>query len=197
MHMGEHFGKLVEVRDALVAGRLEKARPPARALAEHRPEAMPAEWLPFILHMREAAHVVAEAESLERAASGTGALARSCGACHDALDAQIQWIETSPPPAAEDAAAKMRKHRWAADRLWEGVTLPSEEAWLRGVEAFVDLPECSLDPTQEVDRVRIDRIREQTAALEDEARRAQDLDTRATVYGRLLATCGACHLSGC
>lgn len=197
MHMGKHFSRLLDVRDALVAGRLEQARPHARWIAEHRPEAMPADWLPFIVEMRDAARTVADAETLERAAMGTGVLARSCGACHLALDADLRWVQSEVPPEGEDAASKMRKHKWAADRLWEGVTFPSEEAWRHGVDAFVDLPECSPDPTQEIDRSAVDRLREQVSALQDDARQATDLDARASIYGRMLGTCGTCHLSGC
>jgi cytochrome c553 len=196
-HMGAHFADILEIHTSLVHGSLADAKVAARALADDRPDVMLEEWAPFLFALRRSADEVARARSLDDAAVHAAALARTCGDCHAAQGARLELVATQPPARSDDPAARMQRHAWAFNRLWEGIVLPSDESWTLGVNAFVELPECEDRMSSEVDRTAIERAREIVTASEAAARAATTRDERALVYGRMLPTCASCHASGC
>ena len=85
----------------------------------------------------------------------------------------------------------MVRHLWAADRMWEGLVGPSDDAWLAGSSALagsLSLPSGNVRGPEELLR--------QVGALAGEAETATGQEARAEIYGRLLGTCSQCHASG-
>jgi hypothetical protein len=84
----------------------------------------------------------------------------------------------------------MLRHRWAADRLWEGIIGGNDEPWRAGLDVLAAPPlewaKFAPGRTEHANKLR---------RLAENARRnkAADLAGRATAYGEMLATCAACH----
>lgn len=197
VQMPSHFADVLAVHDALVEGALPRAHVAAKHLLTEQPDTMLADWAPHLFALRAAAGRVVDAQSLERAAIASAELATTCADCHVALGAHPRPAVAELPALDGDPAAQMQRHAWAFERLWEGLVLPSSESWQRGCDAFVELPACDDGPSSERDPDAIRRAREQTAALEAEARAATTPEARASVYARMLPTCSACHAAGC
>jgi cytochrome c553 len=187
----------LSIHDAVVMGRLADAKQPAGYLAKHWPDQVLETWIPFVRSLRSTAAEVEHAENLQAAAKGTADLALSCGECHEALDDGPTFDPPPEPPAGDEAAAVMHRHRWATDRLWEGVVQPSTERWMQGIDALQRLPDCQEDPGGEQLTADIEAARAATERVRLQAKDATDLRDRARLYGELLGTCSTCHLAGC
>jgi hypothetical protein len=92
--------------------------------------------------------------------------------------------------AAQRFDARMTRHRWAADRLWEAIVGDSDDAWREGLDVLAATP---LDFG--VDRAPFARELQRIA---NNARRskAPAASTRAATYGELLVTCAGGHTKG-
>lgn len=138
-----------------------------------------------------------EAEQAEGAAAWLGRFATTCGECH-----QLSHAGPTPPEAApmqaNDAGivSHMQRHRWALDRMWEGLVTPSNALWTSGVTALVDHPidasTLAVREDQPSIPANLDAWIHSTGA---EALLSTDLRQRGQVYGGLLATCAECHAS--
>jgi cytochrome c5 len=197
IHMPAHFADLLEVHSALIRGSVVEARAAATEIVAERPSVMLESWAPYLYATHDAATAVSTAVDLRASAAAAAELARSCGACHAAQAARLSRTPVSPPPDSGDDRASMQRHKWAFDRLWESLVLPSDAAWKAGVDAFVELPSCADDLAGEQDREAIRRARETVRSHEQAARKATTLEERALIYGALLPTCATCHASGC
>jgi hypothetical protein len=196
-HMPEHLRRAAAVRDAVTLGRLGEARAPATELAHHWPDRVLEEWVPLVKDLRAAAARVAATTDVREACEATADLALACGGCHDAMQAPPEF-ETPPAPAGgPDMAAAMRLHKWASDRLWDGVVRPADASWSEALAAFAEIPDCRDDVGGEQLTAATAAARESFDAVLDEARTATDLDARARIYGELLQTCNGCHTAGC
>jgi hypothetical protein len=185
-HMREHSSDLRAIEHMIVHGKLEEARALAFLLT------MPSS-LPNTPERREivlAAGALTSARSLEDAAFAQARLANACAGCH--VSARQLPAFRTPSRAPRDVPtvpAQMARHRWAVDRLWEGVIGASDEHWRAGLYVFATSPLPSLLESQR-------DLAEQLRVL---ARSALDrepsltLDERTTVYGELLITCAGCH----
>jgi len=79
------------------------------------------------------------------------------------------------------------------DRMWEGLTGPSEESWKAGAEALlaswekdsITLPSSSGDS--------LAKPTPQMRQLAREAVEAKTREAKAASYGGILATCNRCH----
>jgi cytochrome c553 len=143
--------------------------------------------------MSDVAMSVADSRDLGTAIQGIAALAKSCGDCHS--------TQGGPPPmirelrvAGSGAEPAMKRHAWAARELWDGLVVPSDEAWTRGAR---ELSEPSLAPELLTPgKSPGPKVEELLHALRAIARRAKKIDAtdeRATVYAAMLATCAGCH----
>jgi cytochrome c553 len=145
--------------------------------------------------IQDVARLTSEATTLEAAASGVATMARLCGGCHEATDGGMRF---EPGPRERTTApsdtldARMGRHMWAADRLWEGLTGPSNEAWEDGVSALAHTPAAPpvTDPPLPQ---RFVAALIATRELADSAAAATTLAQRSDVYGLFLATCARCH----
>jgi hypothetical protein len=89
--------------------------------------------------------------------------------------------------------AKMRRHQWAAARMWEGLIGPSERGWIEGARV---LAASQLDVRKTVHAKPNAEVVEFAERLQDLGRRAVELhdrDARAVLYGEMMTTCVSCH----
>jgi len=188
-----HYGVAILGHDALIHGDLPTFR---AALIEVSQQELPPgsdpSWQALQDRLQEAAAVAARAEDLKEAATRMGGVVRACGTCHASLGIKAIYPAPSPREGDDPVETAMLEHQWVTERLWEGVTGPWDVAWERGASALADMRIVG-----EVDSfVPSDAVQKQEDALRalgDDALAARTLDERAAVYGRALATCGACH----
>ncbi len=194
-HMNEHFIQAKQIEAAIIRGELQDSKAAAQWMAEHQPvEGLPQGWEPYVAAMQGAAQAVVEAQNIETAAANLAAMAKACGDCHAAMGAQIQPAPATPPPADTGTVSHMIAHLWAAERMWEGLTTPSDEAWVNGVEMLASAPLHTDDLTEHAEmRGDLETMEHRVHNLATQGREIVGLDARAELYGRFLATCGSCH----
>jgi len=192
-HMKEHFAAVRVIQRAIVTARLEVARERARWIADHDEHSDLDGWKPHVDGMRAAARELAAATDLETAARFTAKLGRRCAACHEARTAVVAFPWEPEPENVPGLTAQMKRHEWAAERLWEGIVGPSDQLWRSGAETLFA---ARLDVDVAAKRGDATEVKAAAArlhALADEARRTNDTPERAKLYGDLLSTCAGCH----
>jgi hypothetical protein len=189
--MREHFADALLIRQAVIAGAPENAAAPASALAtagdlEHLPEG----WRGFVERMQEVAGRIRDSSLISRAARATADLGVTCGLCHQQRGGPHASSEPAPAQGAT-LESRMQRHAWATERLWEGLYVPSDDAWAAGARALSSAP----FPTEVT---KPGGVYARTAAA-DFARLVRSAPTkktpldRAELYAQLLLTCGSCH----
>ena len=193
-HMHENFSLLRAIEKLLIRGKLDDARALARSIAESPDEPGLASFAKRIAAVRDRAGALATATTIEEACRREARVAEACAQCH--VDAGVLPEFREPPPAPPDhptLAARMARHLWATDRLWEGVVGDSDESWRAGLDVLAATP-LPWGPGQP-ERTQ---LAQQLQRFADQARHTQARDRlaeRAKIYGNMLATCVACHAS--
>lgn len=188
--MGNHFARASELHVAIIDGRLGAARERAAWLLHREP------WWEEGTHSEDlfaAIDTIARARNLLTAAGGMGRLARACGRCHVQRGVQLSATSSAPPAAAFGLTAQMARHAWAADRLWDGLTIPSDLAWSEGTAA---INVTSIDLAQTTDskpNEQVVELAEQLRELSVSGMAARDRDVQAAIYSQMLVTCARCH----
>ncbi|MCX5748484.1 MAG: hypothetical protein NT062_39035, partial [Proteobacteria bacterium] len=130
---------------------------------------------------------------LPTAASLAARLGRACSKCHEAHDGIVTFVWEPAPEDAPALAAQMKRHQWAAARLWDGLVGPSDTMWSEGAHV---LATTRLDAAQAVGRTHnadVAALAQKVRAIATRATTVDDHDARAQLYGELLSTCAACH----
>lgn len=192
--MQEHFHFARAARTGLIRGDVEATKAAMGELARVQAiEGLPENLEPMLPTLRAAAAEIDDASTLREAGVDVANTLLRCAACHQQIEAGPHFA-TPPAPEGDTVQAHMQRHRWAADRLWEGLVQPSDEAWNAGADA---LAESQLDP-RELD---IPDEQRETAAtlvqhvydLGEQAKEATTPEARADVFGHFIATCATCH----
>ena len=192
--MWSHFLAAADIQAAVIRGDLDATKEAAAWMAEHDEPGLPDGSEAFLRELQRASARVVDAKTIEAAGAATGRIAAACGSCHREYYPGMEptgYVE--PPPGEEgNVATHMARHAWAADRLWEGLVLPSNPAWEEGADAFAGIPLATDDlvfDNPEGVRALANRTHElgRRAGLETEP------SLRARTYGELLSTCAACH----
>ena len=194
-HMHYHHDAMIDIQQAIIAGSLDDARDPARWLLEHdQPAGLPAAGNDFVVAMREAAEIVRNAEDLETAAEAASQMGLACGNCHLASDVVVEFEEVGQPSDQIKDRPHMQRHQWAADRMWEGLIGPSEQAWSRGANLLFESPIkpdvlASHGGGEEVVGMsrRIHQLAGNATVVSDPAERVE-------IYAEFIANCGSCHV---
>jgi cytochrome c553 len=190
-HMHQSFDLVRAIERLLIRGKLEEAKKFAEAIAMAPDEPAHGAWASQQATIRALALALARATSVEDALRKETRLAAACGECH--RDTYGSAMFDNPPAAPPDRPAldaRMARHRWASDRLWEAVIGDSDDAWREGLDVLAATP---LDLGE--DRVQLARELQRLAKT---ARRtkAPAAATRAATYGEILVTCARCHMKG-
>jgi cytochrome c556 len=192
--MQDHFTWADAMRQAVMEGNLENVRGPARQLAkDDLGEGLHEEWQAHLEDMRAATKMAAEANDIQGAALALSHVGAACGSCHAKLSGPRTKVG-APPGEASGAKAHMQRHAWAAERMWEGLMAPYDDAWTAGAEALIQAPLAKeeLVPNQSVP----DEIAELARKVHDigaKGREVMNPDKRVPLYAEFLATCADCH----
>jgi hypothetical protein len=195
-HMKEHFTRATKMQDAVLAGSLSQAQVQARWLAGHKEET-PDSWQPYVMTFQSEAGAVVDAKTIEQAAAAVSRLAADCGDCHAAHKAR-PGIGSSPIVGrAGSVKEHMTAQLQALDRLWDGLMIPSDQAWGEGAKLLAQVA-VSQKALQKEGLDRADSatlLAESLRRLSASAANAATKGERATTYAELLSTCVACHVS--
>jgi mono/diheme cytochrome c family protein len=191
--MSDHFYIAAWARDTVVYGDIDALREPLASLAHYQyPPEMPA----GVSELQAAAALTAKADNLAAAAAGIAAMARVCGECHRKLGlgivAKQRPIDTSTPNKVDAISGRMFRHGWAAERLWEGLVAPSDQAWTAGAAALAHAPMRTPKTKQPV----TEKFAQSLRAIRDLGARASiatSMEERTNIYAQTLATCAQCH----
>ncbi len=191
--MEVHFVTANDMQRAIMHGDLEAAKSHARWIVENTVnDHLPVRWRPNVPPITKAARGVMNAPDLVSAAASAGEMAAACGHCHRQMGMPLTFAAKDAPPGPWDQRSHMKRHQWAADRLWEGLVGPSDESWRRGAKALLETPLL-----RDADRVSGPNDKQALAdrvhALGSSAISTTDPAQRAGLYGELLGTCATCH----
>jgi cytochrome c553 len=189
--MRAHFKDALLIRQAVIAGHPEEAAKSATVLTLiQNLDDLPQGWRPFVERMQADAARARDATSAAQTAAATADLGLSCGACHQRFGGPRP--STDPPPTpGSSVESRMKSHAWATERLWEGLTVPSDDAWQRGAVTL----DSSAFPEEVLKKggVHARNAASELAKLVVRTRAKKTPGERAAHYAELLVTCGACH----
>lgn len=191
-HMRVHFEAASEMQRAIAHGRLSEARDLAAWLGRHYMDTLDG-WQPYVDEMQIAARGIEVARDVSAAGAQLGRLGRACSSCHEARGAQIAFPLTAPPPEGAGLEPQMRRHQWAAARLWEGVIGPSDASWTAGARMMATTPIDVMATAHEKPNAEVVELAERLRARATFAVDLRDRDVRAATYGEMMATCAGCH----
>ena len=141
LHMHENFNLLRAIERLLIRGKLDEAKRFAAAISEVPNAPAHGPWAAQVVEVRDRAAAVARATSVEQACRLEAKLAAACAGCH--LETGIDPVFQSFPAAPADLPtieARMTRHRWAANRLWEGIVGGAAEPWIAGLDVLAATP---------------------------------------------------------
>jgi hypothetical protein len=191
LHMQENYVLLRAIERLILRGKLEDARSMAREIAGSTDEPGLRSWAVYAARVRERAARLAEARDLSEACRAHAQLTYACATCH--RDAGVALAFQRPPHAPPDHTtieARMARHRWAANRMWEAVVDGDDDAWANGLVLLARAP---LREGLTSEQIRIAGQLQALAERMQRTERADTLEERALAYGEILGVCAACH----
>ena len=193
-HMYRNFDLMRAIERLLVRGNLEEARALASSMASIPEPAALEVWARQLALVDRRATELAGARFVDDACRRAARLAAACASCHLETDAVAAFARVPDLPADQPTVeARMARHRWAADRLWEGMVGYADGPWRAGLDVLAETPL----PFGVIGEHRI-MLGRRIQVLAAEARRQptadhDSLEKRTETYGEILATCAGCH----
>lgn len=191
--MKEHFKSANAIRLAVIDGNRDEIFKPSRKLVYLSDvEELPPDWQGPMKRMQDSAERLKDSHDMATAAAAMADIGTSCGLCHQQLGGPHADVQ-APPSSNGSLLDRMHQHAWATERLWEGLYVPSIEAWNAGIAVLTDKPFP--------DEVLHERGVYARSAAQDfqkviaTAPREAKAEEKATIYAKLLTTCAACHLA--
>lgn len=196
-HMRATFWDAVRARDALIDGNLANAQRAAEQIARTEYSRMvPADWKVGVGALQQHASALSIAPDLAAAAQELGRMALMCGECHALRKQGPGRTPTVPLPwedPPESLDERMQRHQMGVDQLWDGLVLPSDNAWRSGTLTITRAPLRAAELADEAVSPELNDRIEATRELGKEARLATTYLERARVFGELIAGCAQCH----
>ena len=191
-HMLSSFDTARTIELLLLRGNLDDARYFAGGLASEPDMPGLGPWAKQIERVRERAAAIATAPAIDEACRRMSLLVEACAGCHADAGAQADFRPPrEAPPDLQTVAARMARHRWATDRIREGMVGDADDAWRAGFEVLAAAPMSWPQPRAGQDKLarRLQQVASQAlhAAHSDRAARAR-------LYGETLIVCAACHV---
>ncbi|MFW2404914.1 MAG: hypothetical protein ACN4GT_09110 [Gammaproteobacteria bacterium] len=195
-HMHGHLVHVEAIKTEVIAGNLDATREHSVWLSEHdEPPGMPDAWSPYVEEMRQYAAVAASSRDLESVAVAVSEIARTCGECHRTYGAKPEFSAGQRPAQdLHDVTTEMHRHLWAANRMWESMIIPSNDAWQSATDM---LAEVQIDPAQltddPTDAARVETLLAQARALGELGAQTSAGPLRSEQLGKFLSLCASCH----
>ncbi len=192
--MWQHYQRVGEIHYAVVQGNLRDAQAVAGWFIGREPApSLPSGSERLDSQMRSYAKDIVEANSIEDVATATASMGRTCGQCHETYGRGPALRIGSVEDLGDDMA-EMTRHKWASDRMWDGLIGPSDSSWATGTREWSSSSTLPREVREQNDvggelhglEVRLHRLGQQAAAEET-------LPGRAAIYGQMMATCAGCH----
>jgi hypothetical protein len=196
-HMRATFWDAVRARDALIDGNLQEAQSAADKIAKTDYSLLvPADWKSGVGALQQHAAALSIAPNLSAAAQELGKVALSCGECHEVRKrgpgripiVPLPWED--PPDSLEE---RMQRHQMGVDQLWDGLVIPSENAWRSGTVTITRAPLRAPEQARESVSPALHARIEATRELGKQARLATTYQQRGLIFGELIAGCAQCH----
>ena len=188
-YMGEHFSRLLAIKDAVVDGELAEVNRLAKAVAERPgPENPPDAWIPHLTEMKQVMAGAQEAATIDDAAEFLTKASLVCGRCHQATKSTPKIAKSPEPMPGDDS---MMIHAWATDQMWQALVTLDGNRYAVGAGAMKNWPSNAFDdnPKRDVLVPLADRL----VRLSEMGFAAKEHGERAHILGQMLATCAACH----
>jgi len=194
-HMHEHLARVTTMQEAVIRGDVEAAVEPARWIADHQETAgLPVGQEAVLADLKKEAAVVAEAKDPKHAATATAMVVSYCGTCHAAAKITAAIPEPAKPVAEAGVSAHMMEHQWATDLLYQGLVMPSEERWQKGLSAMQGTPLSEKDlPKDAALTKEIVALEKRVHEMAANAKKATDIGTKVAFYGEYIGGCAGCH----
>jgi hypothetical protein len=193
--MKDHEKHGAAMRDAVTRGDLDGMRREAHFLVSLQLDrgADPA-WRQKLESLNSAAARVANSTDMTEASHSLGAVAKTCGDCH-VMIGKPDATMAEPAPDDSGVRPRMLRHQWAVAQLWNGLVIPSDDAWKAGAKALAEAPlsPALLTPG----KTPVPKVGILTDSVHEIGRRAETLEdagARVAILGDLMATCAECHL---
>jgi cytochrome c553 len=192
--MQDHFDHAAAIHAAVIQGDVEASQESARWIVEHGQVDAPSSWDAYIESMRSTAQQVLDAPGVGAAADAASRLTRTCGSCHSAHAPRATFTASPAPADDPQVVPHMLRHNWAIERMWEGLTMSSVDAWNRGAQELSGTP-VSMDAmsVEEGAEDAVSALAHRVHQLGAQGANEVGWGGRTNVYGELLATCAACH----
>lgn len=196
-HMRATFWDAVRARDALIEGDLTAAQRAAdRIVRTDYSRMLPVDWKVGFGALQQHAAALSLAPNLSAAAQELGRMALACGECHELRARGPGRTPTVPLPWEEPNDSweeRMQRHELGVTQLWDGLVLPSENAWRGGTVTITRAPLSGpMHANRRISPQLHARI-EATRDLGKQARLATTYQERARIYGELISGCAQCH----
>ncbi len=194
-HMHENFGLLRAIEKLLLRGKREEATALARAIAEAPDEPSLGELEVHAIRVRDLAAALARAPSIDEACAREARLAVACAGCHQATGV-VPALSSVPalPPDKPTIEARMARHVWATDRLWEASVGGGDEPWAKGLQVLAAAPLPFRGGL--ADRAALAKQLQQLASAALKRTAIDNLTERGRAYGEILTVCATCHMAG-
>ena len=190
-HMRMHFGDLRMIEQALVDGKLAEGLSVAYLLTRPSDDPGLAKWAAQSSRVSAAALELMKAQHIDEALRRLARVAVACAGCHIVADSAPTFAPPpAQPPDQPTRAARMARHAWAADRLWEGIVGNDDARWKRGLAVLAEAP---LSPEVLADARSSATSLQAYARDQLDMRGATPIADRASAYGEMLVLCARCH----
>jgi hypothetical protein len=192
-HMDDHFGAAVRLQEALMRGELAQVRDEAGYLVAHPEYPELERWRAQLDAAASAAAQVKDAPDLVAAAGLSANLGLQCRRCHAASGAIVAFGWEPVPASDGTMPTRMKRHGWAAARMWEGLIGSSDELWTLGAHVMVGTELRALASSRQVADHDVRDLIARVQVLASEAINVASPEQETVVYGNLMATCVRCH----
>lgn len=191
-HMHENFDLLRAIEKLVIRGRLEEARGFAQAIAIAPEEPGLGAWSRHAALVRDRAAALATARSGDDACRRAAQLANACAGCHVESGANAEFRSPGQaPPDRPTIEARMARHLWATDRLWEGIVGGADDAWRAGLDVLATTPLQA--PELSSEQRAFGRKLQQLAGQARLRQRTETAQDRVRSHGEILMACSGCH----
>ena len=88
----------------------------------------------------------------------------------------------------------MVEHQFATDLLYQGLVMPSEERWQKGLAAMAGTPLAEKDLPKDAKLTKeIVALEKHVHEMAAKAKTATDIGTKVAFYGEYIGGCAGCH----